>query len=462
MASPTNAFTRYVLPVALFAAIIGGVTWVANNHGAWRGHDVTPPLPAPEVQDYLKFSRHGGQSGRVVRGVFDVDPANDYGDTGYMLEMEQGKHGEYFFPFRNALSSPIDFNIEMSACDCTSAQICVVPESEWQRIDQELFKKPWSKPTFAKEPAWQVCDVKTRETGHRTIPANACCILRVDWDARKNAGDLLNLNLQFWSQPSDHSGPRQITQVAIPVIVVPPVMFDPPRIGSVRLGPGDHWQGQIYCMSDTRSPEELKVAFQPDKDDSLMEVEARLLSPAETEVLQEEMRSKTKHMLKLRTAYVLTVRLHETKGKAQMDQGPFSRTVNVLVDEIHFENIQPTINGTVKGPVEVGGEDDFGKIDFKTFSTSDAKTVTVAVYADSDKELKTEMVYPGDVFKVDFTKQTKDPKAARARWDLKVTIPAEAWRGGPLPSDARVELSVVGTGRKVRIPVIGVGTRRKG
>jgi hypothetical protein len=459
MASSTNTFSRYVLPVVLFVAIIAGITWMANYHSVWRRENPGPvPPPNPVHQEYLEFSRPGKQAvGPVVRAVFEIDPAFQ-AQTPYFLEMEQGKKGRYYFPFRNVFGAPVDFNIEAAACDCTDAYVAILPDAQWQKINEALDKEPWAEPPFETEPNWQFCDGKQKDVGI-TIPKDGCCLLRVAWHARKAPGDTLNLDLKFWSQPSDKSLARVLTGVTLPVIVVPPIMFDPLRLSGIRLGPGDNWESQLFCMSATRKPDELHVAFRPDRDDSLLEVSSRPLTTAETADLEDMMRKKTKQRLRIRSAVLLTVKLHESVGKTQMDQGPFMRTVSVMLDEIPVDNNNPTITGTVKGPVDVGGEEDNGKIDLKTFPTSEAKSVVIPVYADPERKLELGDCYPRDVLQVALKALPQDPRLARTRYDLKVTVPAGAWRGGPLPLDARVELRMVGTDRRVRIPVVGIGTR---
>src|SRR4051794_4398419 len=84
-------FARYVLPVALFIAIVAVTAWVTQFMPGWRARNTSsgnvtngPEFKAPPV---IQFSRVTAQ----------WDPK----DEKYVRPYERGVPGHYDFPFRN-------------------------------------------------------------------------------------------------------------------------------------------------------------------------------------------------------------------------------------------------------------------------------------------------------------------------------------------------------------------------
>ena len=369
-------------------------------------------------------------------------------DTHYVLETEKGVEGHYYFPFRNILDGPAELEFQRADCDCSEADACLLPLEAWQKIDSLLAETPWAQPTVSPDVTWYKF-TKNEHTGLK-IPTGGQGLLRISWKGRKDPGEMLKLALYFWSQPDGVSLGRQITPIFIPVKMCAPILFDPPEQSVGLLGPGATKTVEFYVWSPTREQPDLAFGL-GDKQDPLLEISAQPLTKPECEALRERLilrdqakGDKAKGLIfRVKSGYLVTVKLREQVGARQMDQGPFLRHIPITLDGEPPPYGTPQITGAVKGIVDVGGEVDQARVQFKTFSAADAKTVSVPLYGDPQLTLSIDHVFPKEWLTVDLKRNSKHSTAARAQWDLKVTIPAGAWRG-PLPEQSCVVLRIAG------------------
>ena len=111
-----------------------------------------------------------------------------------------------------------------------------------------------------------------------------------------------------------------------------------------------------------------------------------------------------------------------------------------------------------RGEVEVGGPEDQEKIQLGTFSSSDPRIVVVPLFADPKRVIEPLSGNP-KFLNVEVKRSPRGSTPQRARWDLKVTVPAHAWIG-PLPAHAIVTLRISGgTPQLINIPVVGLATQ---
>jgi hypothetical protein len=454
MAASNNPLWRYGFFIVLVLGLVGVFTWVTQNLPTWKAGARGGNASSNTSREILLYSRPQGQMG-PLRAVWTVDGSSP--NTDYIEETEQNRDGHYYFPFRNLLQESVELDMENEGvCDCTNVAVGVLPADEWRKIEAAWVEKPWVEPYFTQEPTWTKFN-KTEQGGVK-IPAEAHGLLRVMWQARKTPGSMLKLNLRVWSQPEGRLGERQITPILVPVRVMPPIMFEPTQQSVGVLGSGQSAPAEFSVWSPTR--DKLDISFQPGETDPLLQIEARELSAADRDAVHNAVKAKSKNQFvsRVRCAYHVTVTLHEQKGGRQMDQGPFSRSIPIQLDQLPIDTATPTVTGVVRGIVEVGGEADQGKVQFKTFSAANPKTVVVPLFADPQVQLALDHYEPA-CLQVELKRDAKDSTALRARWDLKVTIAAGAWKGA-LPESSRVVLRMAGDPpRLVRIPVAGTGTR---
>jgi hypothetical protein len=481
---------NYVIAIVLLVVVIGGVTWLVQYMPSWRRpREPVQPSPGPEVREILKFSRPSGPYG-LIHAVFEREVAPDpkvlpphtatvvgmlgsplglgtwcacatlpglpLREAPYALETEPGK-GHYYFPFINKLSGvPAEFELYRAACDCSSAEICLLADGQWREIDAILAQTPWADPMLDPAPQWHKL-TKNEHTGFK-IPPGGCGILRINWTARKMFGEYLNINLEFWMQPEGDLNGRLRLPLMVPVVMSRPILFEPDRQQVGVLGPGQKARAEFYCWSPTR--DQLNVSFQPAGADPLFQIESRPLSVIECQELQEKLskNGKEPRRYRVRTGYHVTATLREGLGKLQMPQGPFQRHLPIRLDESALDYPTAVVVGIVKGDVDVGGEADQGRIQLRTFSASEPKTAVIPLYANSDVNLELSEHFP-PFFKVELQKNARESTPQRAQWDLKLTVPAGEWTG-ELPTDSRVMVRIAGNPpRLINIPVVGLATR---
>jgi hypothetical protein len=464
-------FSRAVVGVVAFVAVVGGITWVVQGlpKGGPKAENVTVPPPVNATREIVHYSRKDPLRAFTM-AVWEREARNDPKTGGvtqafsnYVLEYERNKDGACYFAFRNVSGAAAEMGVERADCDCSHAEICLLPRAQWDAVDAQLTETPWAIPVLDPEPQWRLFS-KGDHDGFK-VPVDGQGLLKIGWKGRKSPGEPLKIHLQFYSQPEGSSRDRQIDHIFVPVVMAAPLQFEPLKQSVGYIGPGESRTAEFYCWSPTRDDRDLDVSFQPEKADPLMQVQARKLSLAECQALQEKMRVAGKKDTepptlrhRVKAGYHVEVTLHEKSGKLQMDLGHFSRAIPVFLDALPVDFSTPAITGVVNGDVDVGGVEDQGKVQLKTFSAAERATVTVPVYADRKTVLTLADHYPA-ILKVSLKLNEKASTPRRARWDLTVTVPALGWLGGALPEQSAVTLRITDTSRQIRIPVTGTATR---
>src|SRR5436305_10887958 len=90
----TGIFTRYLIPLVLLVAIIGGIAWLAQYLPRWTRPAPKPPVDQIETR-IVTFSRP------LVRWVKTESADPDKKDTIVVKDVEKGKDGYYDFLFKN-------------------------------------------------------------------------------------------------------------------------------------------------------------------------------------------------------------------------------------------------------------------------------------------------------------------------------------------------------------------------
>lgn len=284
MPASRNSMMGTAMAVAAFLLIVGGLTWFMHYMPS-RGTTATPIKPSDPVREVLRFKVPAPQQG-PLHAVWELKP--DGTDGEYILESEKGEKGEYCFLFQNVLDGTAEVELDKAACDCTRADIGVVPYAQWQQIAAVLAKQPWAKPVFTPAPDWQSC-TRSDHTGIK-IPGGGYGILRIHWDGRKDPGSMLNLDLKFWHQPEGNVGSRQITRLIVPVRVVYPLQFEPSHQDVGLLSPGEQQSRQFHVWSATRA--KLDVAFRAEEKDPLFTITSKPLDASKCPELQERLRNR--------------------------------------------------------------------------------------------------------------------------------------------------------------------------
>src|SRR5439155_22305834 len=129
------AMSRYVLPSILFVLIVGAIAWITQFMPNWRSAGTSTTVESSEKA--------------VI--AFPLTKAKwDKNDEDYALELETGAEGHFDFPFENTTDQLAEMGLRRTSCDCTSLEVTIVSESEWQSYAKEINDNPLT----AKAGAW--------------------------------------------------------------------------------------------------------------------------------------------------------------------------------------------------------------------------------------------------------------------------------------------------------------------
>jgi hypothetical protein len=433
-----STFSRYVLPVVLFMAVVGVIAWLTQYMPTWH-EQAQVKQGEPATDEVVKFSR--------ARGAWELDEKGE--DTGYTREFERGVEGRYYFPFKNVLKKTAELGLMRVSCDCTYAEIALLPAAVWSRIDDDLKEKPWLQPHFDQEPAWQ--KITPSELEGVAIPPEGRGIARITWKGKKSTGEQLRILLTMWSQPEKDLSGRKFELIGVPVLMANPVMSDPAKQTVGVLGPGDIGKAEFTLWSATRDPGELDLGVA--NTDPLFHSELKPLDDAACKSLQEKL-VKNKILTKVRAAYALTVTVSEQKDGKQMDQGPFVRTVPIILDQLPDPAGGPQVTGLIKGEVVVGAHEDQGKIQFKSFAARDGARRVVPIWTPAGVKLEIAEHYPA-ALQVKLATVEKETTAQKVRWNLELVIPPNGVIGA-FPEHSAITLRILtNPPRLIRIPLTG-------
>jgi hypothetical protein len=442
-----SVFASYVLPVALFVAVIGGIAWLSQNLSGKRPVEaVQAPkgaansnVPAP-----LNFDR--------FKAVWEETKLNEKGEPldPYVLEWEKGETGFYDFPFHNPNDHAVELGFQRPSCDCTAMKVVLLDGQQAQTMKKALADNPFAMKLASDELAW--ADMKVDEKSGIVVPSKGDGILRMTWNGRKEPGSRLRLSVYMWAEPQGKPSQRSQINLEVPIVVSPPavILNETENVGMVA--PQATAEAGFFIWSPTREDFKLKV----EHPDPLVDVTIAPKSPEECKKIEEDFRKRNRPT-RVKAAYDVKIAVHEEKGDKKMEIGPFRKAVPLMVVDTAAE-VTPTVTGIIRGEAEVGTSEDRGRINLKSFRSASGVTVKVPVWTDKKTPVSIESVSPS-VIEAKLIKP-KDENAARPKWTLEVHVPADKWTGS-FGEDAVLYLKLETTPpRRVRVPISGTGTLR--
>lgn len=438
----SRVFSRVVLPLVLFVVIVGVVAWVVQNMPKWQTAAVRPVAPdgpgGPGGEPVLEFTR--GE-----KAVWDNDPD-------YSKDWERGTAGHFDFPFRNTLAEDVELGFAASSCDCMGVKVALLAKDEFAKIDANLARDPSGPAGYSAEPTWVELQPRERPI---VVPASHQGVVRVIWNGRKDAGRPLNLTPRLWTQPKGNPAKRydKVT-LTVPILIVPVLYLSPFKAGVGVLGTGHKGEARFYIWSVTRPDLEINVV--PATPDPLVDVKTRRVPPDEWPSFIAQAMEEEKAKPRLKSAFIATVTVHETKGDHQMDLGPFLRNFRVHVDELSQDASNFQVFGSIRSSVEVGGSEEQGKIKLKPFSVAQGTKQLVPLWTSGNIVLERHEHFPPGM-EVNLSKLEKESSPARSKWRLEVNIPPKAIPPGTFSDESAVVLRIPNSNppRLVRIPIIG-------
>lgn len=432
---PGQVFSRVILPLVLFVAIIGGVAYVVQNlpsggKQARRGDDKGKATVA--AAPLMSFQQE--------KAVWDPD------DETYIKEFEREQPGHYDFPFKNLHDGPLEVGLEAANCDCTRVEVCFLAPDEWKQYsdnhseaDKLLKWKPLTK----------------SETECIVMPKEYHGIARVNWKSAKQPGEKLMLRFRLWYQPQGQLALRQRYEMMCPILTIHPIMFNPDtvKLGTVR----DDVTAQFYGWSPTRT--ELKVELDPKRAEACYEYKIEPLTEAELPKLQQHLREQAINT-RVKAGVRVNLTVHENTKDRHLDQGHFRFVTPLLLDGQELAG--PAITGTVRGDVDVGGAEDQGKVNLRSFAASLGVKRVVVISADPKTTLTLEGVEPAAVqsnLKTKLILNKEKSSKDRYIWDLHIEVPPASMYG-EFPEESSIILRSQNTQtRKIRVPLSGIAVQ---
>lgn len=161
--------------------------------------------------------------------------------------------------------------------------------------------------------------------------------------------------------------------------------------------------------------------------------------------------------IRVRSGYLVKVRVHEKRGGRQLDLGTYQRRILLTAVEPEMNTETVRVSGQVKGGVEIESENGTGIVLFKPFPIDRGATVKTFLNADRpDCAIELDEVQPEQLqkaLKVDLQQISQTAKISR--WELTLRIPPDALEGN-FPENGLLILKMKGEGtRRVRIPIRG-------
>jgi hypothetical protein len=413
-------FTRAILPLILFVAVVAGIAWVTQYLPSWRR---SPQLPPPSGPAAIQFD----QQGSVV-----WDPA----DKDYVAEFEFAKEGHYDFPFVNTASTPAELGLSDTSCGCSNVKVCVLSSAE-----QDAFK---GGKLDMESIHWEA--LPRDEDKGLVVPPKARGVVRLIWRVRKiNAKSTLTIKL--WSRAEGRSRDPEI-KLDTPVVFVMPVRFSPSIKDFGTLGPHGVGRAEFVFWSSTRDHFDLHLKGL--KEDPCFVCRVTPLSLPQCREVAEQLKERGFYT-RVKAAYRVDVEVREESNGRQLDLGPFQRNLPVVTDDpVTGEMTGPVLKGRVRGDITVDTED--GHIDLKNFAVNSARERRVPVWTDAGVPLALDAV-------PDFLRAKLTPKTTfngKTRWELRVTTRPGALLPGGMPEDSAIILRATGTSpRRIRVPVVG-------
>jgi len=415
-----EVFSRIVLPLVLFVAVVGGIAWMTQYLPSGGGKSKISPDVGSDDPFRLNF--------KVTEAVFDPkDPA-------YGLEVEADEKCHYDFPFQNESSQELELGLKFKNCNCT-------------HIDFQVGDQPFKA-------------IAPSEKEGVIVGAGTSGVVRFNWTGNKTPGPPQRLKGELWCQHKGVAKTRRFQTLEAKYVVVPPLMFQPDK---QALGAVSDRMIHFTCWSATRK----HVKLTPDKDiHPCIVYDIKPMTEKEMQDLRDGMKQETKS--RVLSAFHVNVAIYQEKDGKYLDQGYLDHKAKLhLQDDSNSEPIDvtgPAITGTVAGDVTVGTAEDNGKFNLSFTSGEDIKR-SMTLTADSNVVLSLvagpQGQYPdAKTMKVTLTKNEADSTPDRTSWKLEIGTKDYTLRG-PVPENSFIMVQQTSPSRgirRIRIPVVGTVT----
>jgi hypothetical protein len=483
-----KTLTHVVLPIAIIAAIVAGVTYITNYTPPENKNKDKKELGPAEA---LKFSMTSVQAN-----------PSDWKLRYWNSDYEVGKFGEFYFWFQNINDQPVRLALTGVSCKCAGVEVGVVPQATMANyISRRAVAHFPGMPGGPILDALNVVELNSAlrgqwqtlaEKGEISIPGAPAsgdeearkahlnkenpqfAIVKLKWESKPQANnqDARDSVTGHFVSQLPNANAAAMSLVASFNVVQPFHVYVPggksAEILLNNLSAGSVVTREIICWSKTRS--ELPLSFDllaPDNyKDCVTWTNPQELDQRDITDLERKLQS-ADLPLKIRSAYRIYLTVYEQReierdGKKtvkHLDLGPISFLINVKAGAT--ATLQETkamplaVIGVVRGDVRIfnNGESTDG-VDFgQSFSSEQSATKKVKVLSERPglnlELIRSECLPAYLVVELVFDSE----KDGRKQWELQVTIPAKSL-DGDLPATSKIVLQTNDPiPRRIRIPI---------
>ena len=409
-----------------------------------------------------------------------------------ILEREERSRGHVDFWFYNPNEEAVQVGLQRKSCKCGSVELFVLPED----------RRPWVARTaaaacgvapFGPLNAIALCGPAVRQIQHgvegnelltttekATVPPGQFGWARIGWSDRTGKQ---SLEATLWyDDPA--VGKTRTLNIAL-------FFHEPFRVRSnLRLGTFKEAalekgvRASIVVWSSTRAS--IRLEAEADKtresaqNDPFIVGKPVPLTPAEYRALNRANNEGTPSISEdtrgsILCAYRIPILLQAIApdGKTPFDIGPFARRVNISSPDTNGDPKSVLVTGRVRGIVEIGNEQDNGRINFHDFARSRGKVESVDLMCHDQKiELAFDRQRTARFLDAELVPVTPTPAGVLQAWTLRAKVlPLQADGEFPRPTDPLYEDSAIylkvsfpgeprNPPRTVRIPVTGRASGR--
>jgi hypothetical protein len=455
--TPPRPVWRYAVTIAVLMLMVAGIAWITQYLPNWRRQvDVEPP---PEPKKLLEFPRE----------VAFWGPAKSTDPTDAWKYVEAGDPGHYDFLFQNVTAEDVNLAFCRPSCDCASVKACVLSAAEWKHANEQQKARPGVAIEYSQNPDWRQLPPEPSATGKAAakgeivrVPVGGGGAIRIEWVTKDSPGHPLNLTPEIFYQGVDNPSRRGVQRVVIPGMIVAPIEYYPNRLDFGSLAPGRSVAKSFHVWSSTQKSLDLSMLQNPPDPLFVYTIKPALSKEAAAE-LQKSLPPHVNGVpIKVLCAYPVELTIHETKGERNLDQGAFYRKSQFVLNGKVDPNRQwwgPEVIGRVDGDIRIGGDDDKGRIKFRSFSAREGASREIFLSTDAKVKLDRIDAHVDQPSFVKVALSEVETQSGRTRWRLEVTIPPEQARPGRFDEPNAVVLRILPAGRQLRIPLEGFITK---
>jgi len=434
-----KTLTQVVLPIAVIAGLVFGITWIMNysntNPSGGSSNGVSAPKPT-EIPP-LKFVHLTAKRDPNVPDLRDWD---DY--------FEMGTEGHFDFWFRNVHEQEVTVTAQPT-CTCSGVDLLVVPPQAWNAYLKESALAGWpglpASPVLA---AVNLCQLQSQFRTHplaaqgkqlegssvpaASSPANPQMgIARVNFKAKNEPKFGADLKVTITSKLPGQNG--NAAELKLYYNVVSPYVMRSQEDGLIgELRAGSVIERDVVVLSYTRPELKLQLASadKGDQKDCIEWSEPVPFTPEERQAFMIGVKKEEAMSANVKSGYHIRVKVYERrevveKGQKvlkQLDLGPVMLQLRSVVPDLPDQMVY--FRGTVRGDLRILTDREVDRIDFgASFPSRDSRTKQVTLVSDRkglELELLKDQCTPEYL---DVSLQPQKEVQDGKKWTLSVRIP---------------------------------------